>query len=311
MRHTSLLGQPKPVPLLPPGMVFPAPLGLLIPPAGLPHRLFSRLTTAGIRAVPLPAIAVRAHHHLASASVAAQQSSVVRGPAASPTERRARCESSSKALYFPPAGLVPRGGSGLGFLHRFGPAADLFLSNGLSPSLLSTSPASNRTTDHDRSTTITLVHRTNAVAVRPTTDRLDSRPRLTTLSSYTEPRAKAGIARVLDTVHILRVNGNAPPVLQVQQDTVFEDDHESSVRLPVVSAVERGLGRLNGRFGGWASHTRGKWPKGAFNYPGDNFFHSIRFEFPITCGASRQTEKTYVSFGGTAFPIISARYDGG
>ncbi len=58
MRHTSLIGQPKPVPLLPPSMIFPTPLGLLIPPAGLPHRLFSRLTTAGIRAVPLPAIAV-------------------------------------------------------------------------------------------------------------------------------------------------------------------------------------------------------------------------------------------------------------
>ncbi len=82
MRHTSLLGQPNPVYLLPPGVVFPAPLRLLIPAAGLPHRLFSCLTTAGIRAVPLPTIAVRAHHHLASASVAAQQSSVARGPAA-------------------------------------------------------------------------------------------------------------------------------------------------------------------------------------------------------------------------------------
>jgi hypothetical protein len=99
MRHSSSLGQPKPVPLLPTCMVFPASLGLLIPAAGLPHRLVSRPTTAGARAVPLPAIAVRAHHHLASASVAAQQSSVVRGPAASPTVRRARCESSSKALY--------------------------------------------------------------------------------------------------------------------------------------------------------------------------------------------------------------------
>ncbi len=118
MRHTSLLGQPKPVPLLPPGMVFPAPLGLLIPPAGLPDRFTTRLLAAGIRAILLPAIAVRAHDHLASTSVAAQQSSVVRGPAASPTERRARCESSSKALYSSPAGLVPRGGSGLGFLHH-------------------------------------------------------------------------------------------------------------------------------------------------------------------------------------------------
>jgi hypothetical protein len=126
MRHTSLLGQPKPVPLLPPGMVFPAPLGLLIPPASLPDRLTTRLLAAGIRAILLPAIAVRAHDHLASTSVAAQQSSVVRGPAASPTERRARCESSSKALYSSPAGLVPRGGSGLGFLHHMGPLPVFF-----------------------------------------------------------------------------------------------------------------------------------------------------------------------------------------
>jgi len=142
MRHTSLLGQPKPVPLLPPCVVFPASLSPLVPAAGLPHRLFSRLTTAGIRAVPLPAIAARAHDHLASASVAAQQSSVVRGPAASPTGRRTRCESSSKALYFPPAGLVPRGGSGLGCYTIFGPAAGFYLSSGLSPSSLSALPSS-------------------------------------------------------------------------------------------------------------------------------------------------------------------------
>ncbi len=58
----------------------------------------------------------------------------------------------------------------------------------------------------------------------------------------------------LEKVDLLRVNGNAPPVLQVQQDTVFEGNHEPSVRLPVVSAVKRGLGRLNGRFSGWAAN---------------------------------------------------------
>jgi len=163
MRHTSLLGQPKPVQLLPPGVVSPALLGLLVPAAGLPHRLISRLTTARPRAVPLPTIAVRAHHHLASASVAAQQSSVVRGPAASPTDRRATGESGSKALYSS-QGVVPR------LQHRFGPAADLFLSSGLSPSSLSASPASNQTTDHDCSTTITPVHHTKVVAVGHTTD---------------------------------------------------------------------------------------------------------------------------------------------
>jgi len=141
MRHTSLLGLPKPVSLLPLSVVFPAPLGLLIPAAGLPQRLTTRLLAADIRAILLPAIAVRAHDHLTSASVAAQQSSVVRGSAASPTDRRARCESSSKALYSS-QGVVPRGGSGLGLQHRFGPAADLFLSSGLSLSPLSASPVS-------------------------------------------------------------------------------------------------------------------------------------------------------------------------
>ena len=125
MRHTSLLSQPNPVPLLPPSVVFPAPIGLLVPPAGLPHRLTPRLSAARIRAVPLPAIAVRAHHYLASASVAAQQSSVVRGPAASPTERRARCESSSKALYSS-GGARPPWRQRAWFPTPFGPAAGFF-----------------------------------------------------------------------------------------------------------------------------------------------------------------------------------------
>ena len=195
MRHTSLLGQPKPVPLLPPGVVFPASLSQLVPVAGLPHRLVSRLPTAGIRAVPLPAIAVRAHHHLASASVAAQQSSVVRGPAASPTDRRARCESSSKALYSSPAGLVPRGGSGLGCYTIFGPAAGFFSATDYRPVRSLPRLPRHLTTDHHCSTTITRVHHTKVVDVSHTTDRLDSRPRLMTLSSHTEPRATARITR--------------------------------------------------------------------------------------------------------------------
>jgi hypothetical protein len=65
------------------------------------------------------------------------------------------------------------------------------------------------------------------------------------------PRPHQGLAAFgLEKVDLLRVNGNALPVLQVQQDAVFEDGHESSVGLPVDSAVKRGLGRLNGRFGG-------------------------------------------------------------
>ena len=46
----------------------------------------------------------------------------------------------------------------------------------------------------------------------------------------------------LEKVDLLRVNGDALPVLEVQQDAVFEDGHESSVRLPVDSAVKRCLG---------------------------------------------------------------------
>lgn len=37
--------------------------------------------------------------------------------------------------------------------------------------------------------------------------------------------------------------------------SVFEDNHESRLRLPVGSAVKRGLGRLTGRFSGWAVRT--------------------------------------------------------
>jgi hypothetical protein len=70
------------------------------------------------------------------------------------------------------------------------------------------------------------------------------------------PRSHQGLAAFgLEKVDLLRVNGNAPPVLQVQQDAVFEHNHESSLRLPVVSAVKRGMGRPNGRFSGWAANS--------------------------------------------------------
>jgi hypothetical protein len=68
-------------------------------------------------------------------------------------------------------------------------------------------------------------------------------------------RTHQGLAAFgLEKVDLLRVDGNAPPILGVQQDAVFENHHEPSVRLPVVSAVKRGLGRLNGRFSGWAAN---------------------------------------------------------
>jgi hypothetical protein len=49
----------------------------------------------------------------------------------------------------------------------------------------------------------------------------------------------------LEKIDLLRINGN-PLLVMVQQDAVFEGNHEPSVRLPVVSAVKRGFGRLNG-----------------------------------------------------------------
>jgi hypothetical protein len=65
------------------------------------------------------------------------------------------------------------------------------------------------------------------------------------------PHPHQGLAAFdLEKLDLLRVNRDAPTVLQVQKDAVFEDNHGPSVRLPVVSAVKRGLGRLNGRFGG-------------------------------------------------------------
>jgi hypothetical protein len=65
------------------------------------------------------------------------------------------------------------------------------------------------------------------------------------------PRPHQGLAAFgLEKVNLLRVNGDPPPILEVEQDAIFEDHHESSLRLPVASAVKRGLGRLSGWFSG-------------------------------------------------------------
>ena len=70
------------------------------------------------------------------------------------------------------------------------------------------------------------------------------------------PRPHQGLAAFgLEKVDLLRVDGSAPPVLQMQQDAAFKDYHKSSLRLPVVPGVKRGLGRLNGRFSGWAANS--------------------------------------------------------
>jgi hypothetical protein len=208
MRHTSLPGQPKPVPLLPSSVVSPAALGLLVPATRLPHRLTTRLAAAGARAVSLPAIAVRAHHHLASASVAAQQSSVVRGSAASPTDRRARCDSSLEALYSWVCGARPPWRQRARLRHRFGPAADFFSAADYRPAFSPPRLFRNLTTDHNSSATITFVHHTQAVAGSHVTDRLDSRPRLMTLSTHYEPRPTAGITRVSRDIHFPSVKGH-------------------------------------------------------------------------------------------------------
>ncbi len=107
--------------------------------------------------------------------------------------------------YTHPAGLVPRGGSGLGFLHHIWARCRSFSQQriiaqpALHPSCFKSNNRSRPLNDNYS------VHRTKGVAVGHTTGRFDSRPRLMTLSSYTKPRAKAGIARVLDTVHIGQV----------------------------------------------------------------------------------------------------------
>ena len=168
MRHTSKSGLPKPVALLPPRVVCPASFGLLVPVASRPNRLSPGLTATRLRAVPLPAITPRAHHHLASASVAAQQSPVARRIRCLSHGQRAGCESSLEALYLY-RGARPRGGSGLGFQSTIGPAAGLFLSSGLSLTQIQTR------------------------AHRP----IDSRPRSMTLLSE-QSRPTAGIPRVLE-----------------------------------------------------------------------------------------------------------------
>ncbi len=86
-------------------------------------------------------------------------------------------------------------------------------------------------------------------------DGLNGINELTELSDVGEglcmPRPHQSLAAFgLEKVDLLRVNGNAPPVLQAQQNAIFESSHESSVWPPVVSAVQRCLGRSNGRFGG-------------------------------------------------------------
>jgi len=170
MRHTSSLGLPKPVQLLPPSMVFPASLGLLVPAAGPQDRLTARLTAARPRAVPLPAIAVRAHDHLASTSVAAQQSSVARGSAASPTERRARCESASKALYSF-RGARPPWRQRARFPTPFWARCPSFSQQRIIAQLaFGLTCIRKQTTDHNCPTTITRVHRKKVVAVSHTTD---------------------------------------------------------------------------------------------------------------------------------------------
>lgn len=86
-------------------------------------------------------------------------------------------------------------------LHRFGPAAGFFSATDYRPARSLPCLLRSPTPDLDHSTTITCVHHKKAAAVSNITDPFDSRPRLMTLSSHTEPHPTAGITRLLDTVH--------------------------------------------------------------------------------------------------------------
>jgi hypothetical protein len=65
------------------------------------------------------------------------------------------------------------------------------------------------------------------------------------------PRPHQGFAALgLEKVDLLRVDGDPPAILKVEQDSIFDNHHESSLRPPVGSAVKRCLGRLSGWFSG-------------------------------------------------------------
>ena len=107
-------------------MVFPASLRLLVSATSRPNRLSPGLTATRLRAVPLPAITPRAHHHLASASVAAQQSPVARRIRCLSHGQRAGCESARKALYSPRGARPPWTAAGLVFNVPVGPLPVFF-----------------------------------------------------------------------------------------------------------------------------------------------------------------------------------------
>ena len=143
MRHTSKTGLPKSVAFLPPCVVCTTSLSLLVPAASRPNRLSSGFAAAPPRAVPLPAITSRAHHHLAFASVAAQQSSVTRGIRCLSHGQRAGCESARKALYSPRGARPPWTAAGLVFNTPLGPLP-VFFSAADYPSLRSISSTPTR-----------------------------------------------------------------------------------------------------------------------------------------------------------------------
>ena len=126
MRHTSKSGLPKSVALLSPRVVCPASLRLLVSAPGRPNRVSSSFPAARPRAVPLPAITPRAHHHLTLASVAAQQSSVARRIRCLSHGQRAGGESARKALYSSRGARPPWTAAGLVFNVPLGPLPVFF-----------------------------------------------------------------------------------------------------------------------------------------------------------------------------------------
>jgi hypothetical protein len=65
------------------------------------------------------------------------------------------------------------------------------------------------------------------------------------------PSPNQGFAAVgFEKEYLKRINRDARPILQVKQDAIFDNHHDPSVGLPVDSAVNRSLGRLNGCLSG-------------------------------------------------------------
>jgi hypothetical protein len=77
MRHFFTMRRlPAPVLLLPSGVIAPATKRLLVASPSLPHALAAGRATASSRAVPMTAVAPRAHHHDSRAAIAVKSAAI-------------------------------------------------------------------------------------------------------------------------------------------------------------------------------------------------------------------------------------------